>query len=97
MNDTYQNPGFGTLLSALTALVWPNAGGAGPRPLEPRRVRLENGRHTRPARPVAKLRLWQERVRQRHELSLLDDHILQDIGLTREQVEAEARKPFWRA
>lgn len=43
--------------------------------------------------------LWlraRERQRQRHALLSLDDRMLADIGITREQAEAEGRKPFWR-
>ncbi len=38
---------------------------------------------------------WQERARQRHHLSGLDDHLLRDIGLSRADVEHETAKPFW--
>jgi uncharacterized protein YjiS (DUF1127 family) len=40
-----------------------------------------------------------ERVRSRRQLralSHLDDHLLHDIGLTREGLLSEAEKPFWR-
>lgn len=40
---------------------------------------------------------WQRRSEMRHRMQRLDDHMLDDIGLTREQVEAEVRKPFWKA
>jgi uncharacterized protein YjiS (DUF1127 family) len=36
------------------------------------------------------------RSRQREALSRLDDHLLEDIGVTREQANAEAAKPFWK-
>jgi uncharacterized protein YjiS (DUF1127 family) len=36
-----------------------------------------------------------ERRRQRQALSELDDHHLKDIGLSRAEALAEARKPFW--
>jgi len=36
------------------------------------------------------------RRRQRQALLGLEDHLLADIGLTREQAEQEARKPFWK-
>ena len=36
------------------------------------------------------------RRRQRQALLVLEDHLLDDIGLTREQAEQEARKPFWK-
>ena len=39
----------------------------------------------------------QERAKQRSHLSRLDDHMLRDMGLTRDQVSREAAKPFWRA
>lgn len=37
-----------------------------------------------------------ERARQRRELAQLDARMLRDLGLTRGQALAEARKPFWR-
>ena len=37
-----------------------------------------------------------ERARQRRALALLDGRLLKDIGLTREQAEAEARRFAWR-
>ncbi|HME24396.1 MAG TPA: DUF1127 domain-containing protein [Acetobacteraceae bacterium] len=39
---------------------------------------------------------WRARARQRYALSMLDDHILKDIGLTRADVDRETLKPFWR-
>jgi uncharacterized protein YjiS (DUF1127 family) len=38
---------------------------------------------------------WAARSRQRRALSKLDDRLLDDIGLTRQQAEAEAVKPPW--
>ena len=40
---------------------------------------------------------WQDRARQRHRLSEMDDHLLRDIGLSRADLEHETAKPFWRA
>jgi len=37
-----------------------------------------------------------EKARQRGVLKDLDDRLLADITITREQAEREARKPFWR-
>jgi uncharacterized protein YjiS (DUF1127 family) len=36
------------------------------------------------------------RSRQRRALSQLDDRLLEDIGVTRQQAIAEAAKPFWK-
>jgi uncharacterized protein YjiS (DUF1127 family) len=38
---------------------------------------------------------WSALSRQRRALSYLDDHLLADVGLTRQQAEAEAAKPPW--
>jgi uncharacterized protein YjiS (DUF1127 family) len=43
------------------------------------------------------LREWRRRARARNELLTLSDTDLRDIRWTRAEVEAEARKPFWRA
>jgi uncharacterized protein YjiS (DUF1127 family) len=40
---------------------------------------------------------WRRRFRNRNELSTLSDSDLHDIRWTRAEVEAERRKPFWRA
>jgi uncharacterized protein YjiS (DUF1127 family) len=37
-----------------------------------------------------------DRSRQRRALATLSDAMLHDIGLTRRQVDAESRRPFWR-
>jgi uncharacterized protein YjiS (DUF1127 family) len=45
------------------------------------------------------LSLWRERIRARRHLRnlcQLDDHMLQDIGLTRSALRCEAEKPFRR-
>jgi uncharacterized protein YjiS (DUF1127 family) len=43
----------------------------------------------------AMLATWQRRSRARHELEQMDEHLLTDVGLTRDQVLQEAAKPFW--
>ena len=40
---------------------------------------------------------WHDRARQRRELARLDQRLLRDIGVSRYDALAEARKPFWRA
>ena len=41
------------------------------------------------------LRRGMQRFRQRRALSLLDERMLRDIGLSRLDVEQEITKPFW--
>lgn len=43
------------------------------------------------------VREWRRRVRCRNELITLSGCDLRDLGWTKAEVEAEARKPFWRA
>ena len=43
------------------------------------------------------LETWYERSRQRAALKELDSHILSDIGITRDEMELETAKPFWKA
>jgi uncharacterized protein YjiS (DUF1127 family) len=38
---------------------------------------------------------WQRRAEMRSRMARMDDRMLDDIGLNREQVTAEAAKPFW--
>jgi uncharacterized protein YjiS (DUF1127 family) len=55
-----------------------------------------------PARPSVLIILadllmtWIERGRSRHALALLDDRMLQDIGVDRAKAHVEIQKPFWR-
>ena len=44
----------------------------------------------------AELETVSRRIEERRHLSQLDDHLLEDMGLTREQADREAAKPFWR-
>ena len=44
---------------------------------------------------IEPLASWRARAKQRHELLVLDDRLLSDIGISRAQAEAEAAKPFW--
>jgi uncharacterized protein YjiS (DUF1127 family) len=41
--------------------------------------------------------IWQDRAEQRANLLSLDERMLKDIGITRNQATQEARKPFWMA
>ena len=48
-----------------------------------------------PTRLADAMFAWQERIDERHRLMTLDDRALQDVGLSRADVEKEAEKPFW--
>lgn len=39
---------------------------------------------------------WQQRTRERRLFLQMSDETLKDIGLSRADIVAEARKPFWR-
>lgn len=43
------------------------------------------------------LAVWQERAAARYRLAEMDDRLLNDIALSRADIEPEVRKPFWRA
>ena len=45
---------------------------------------------------VDRIYLYRQRSRQRRSLRELDERLLDDIGITREQALQEAGKPFWR-
>jgi uncharacterized protein YjiS (DUF1127 family) len=79
------------LASASHRKIWP---GAPVRPAEVSRRRY--GLATLRSVIVA----WEERKRVRWELEQIsrdNPHLIDDIGLTRRQVEAEIAKPFWQA
>jgi uncharacterized protein YjiS (DUF1127 family) len=86
--------GFGTLFSTAAALTSPVQGQLD-RPfygdVPPLALRGGMGR----ARDL--LLLWQDRMRQRHQLAQLSDEMLRDIGISRADALAEAEKPFWQA
>ena len=44
----------------------------------------------------ATLTMWIQRSRQRKQLAQLDQHLLDDIGLSAELAAREIAKPFWR-
>ena len=53
-------------------------------------------RAARVRRSVEAIGVWRERRRMRRHLTLLSEHMLQDIGVSRADVVQEAEKPFWR-
>ena len=69
-------------------------------PLTGRTPRRAGTRHsavlTATRQGVAAIRLWRARARSQRELRELSDHLLKDIGLSREVACYEAAKSFWR-
>ena len=51
---------------------------------------------SRPSRWFSAIFAMHERWRQRQALMELDDRMLADIGITRDELMAEVTKPFWR-
>ena len=41
--------------------------------------------------------IWAERNAERRHLAQLDDHVLNDIGLSRADIDAVTNRPFWRS
>ena len=64
---------------------------------QPRTLSLLTRCDPAPRTAAAALALWSERARQRRALRALDARLRRDVGLSPAEVEAEARKPFWRA
>jgi len=50
---------------------------------------------TLPERVLDTLPLWQTRTEERRHLRSLDARPLNDVGLSRAEIEREASKPFW--
>jgi uncharacterized protein YjiS (DUF1127 family) len=46
--------------------------------------------------PLATLREWRRRSRDRNQIASLSDMMLQDIGISRAEAVHLANKPFWR-
>jgi uncharacterized protein YjiS (DUF1127 family) len=64
----------------------------------PRAVRsAASGAEVATAQILDTLLLWQARGRQRRALARLDDHLLRDIGCSRDQAARECAMPVWRA
>jgi uncharacterized protein YjiS (DUF1127 family) len=47
------------------------------------------------ARCIRQIAIWINRARQRRALAELDDHMLNDIGVSRSVARREAGRPFW--
>lgn len=98
MRKTNDISGLGFLFTAGTALVSPMHELVTREPLY-QAVALDDRRPPSfrlIARLTGALERWRQRQEQRKSLALLNDRLLQDVGLTRDDVERELRKPLWR-
>jgi uncharacterized protein YjiS (DUF1127 family) len=83
--------GTPTLASTLRQAAWPGTA-VGPADVSRRHYSLATLRNI--------IATWEERKRIRwalEQMSKANPHLIDDIGLTRRQVEAEIAKPFWQA
>ncbi|MEM7044523.1 MAG: DUF1127 domain-containing protein [Pseudomonadota bacterium] len=98
MRETNNLAGFGVLFTTGATLVSPVHEWVTREPLY--RLVEPPDRRSPVVRLIARLTDGLERLRQRQEqrrsLAMLDDHLLRDIGLTREDVSEELRTSFWR-
>ena len=97
MNTTHSTPGFGGMFTTLTALASPGHAALTGTPLyenvSPLGLRVQRGGAFASFR--RNVGLWLQRVRQRRQLQELSDHLLDDVGLLRADIDKEAEKPFW--
>jgi uncharacterized protein YjiS (DUF1127 family) len=96
MNAINRAAGFGTLFSTLAALTSPRQEFVTSRPAgraAPER-RLRTAANARVEALVAAWRRGQERARLSRALARLDDHLLQDIGVSRVEIDAGFPPPF---
>jgi len=49
------------------------------------------------ARTAATLRLWRKRIHEKRALAQLTERDWHDFGASRSDIDAELRRPFWRA
>ncbi|NNE79529.1 MAG: DUF1127 domain-containing protein [Silicimonas sp.] len=58
---------------------------------------IHRGKTARRTGMLARFSAWYSLISQRRTLSKLDDHLLDDIGISREAARKEARRPVWDA
>jgi uncharacterized protein YjiS (DUF1127 family) len=98
MEQIERGPRSVTLFSAVGALATSLHGGLAPQRLrEPWLSQAWRTLNAAALRAVDTILTWHERARMRHQLLMLDDRLLRDIGITRLEARSEAEKPFWQA
>ncbi len=97
MRNSNRSGSLGLLFSTTTALVSPMHETIVQKPLYGSVPPL-TARSTTSSLVHSLLKLfwvWRQRIRQREKLGLLNDRMLQDVGLSRLDVAKELEKPFW--
>lgn len=79
----------------MTTINYETAGSSLPSTLRSHRLGFAPSRLLSAA--VATVLLWQQRLADRRRLREMNEHMLRDIGLGREESAREAAKPFWMA
>ncbi|MEZ5932549.1 MAG: DUF1127 domain-containing protein [Alphaproteobacteria bacterium] len=98
MSKTNAVQPFGSLFTTMTAMVSPAHELITQKPLYDAMPPLElrPWRRSLGGRFVAWINRWATRHAQQKRLAMLDDRLLRDVGLTRQDVIDEQNKPFWR-
>lgn len=99
MRKYNQNSGFGPVFSAVTAMMSPAHQTITRQPLYERiePLAVHPGLKTFTSFIFGVVGRWHQRANERRALTMLDDHLLDDIGIQRYQAMDEGAKPFWRA
>lgn len=98
MRNSNASPSLGLLFSTATALISPANETVTRRPLYGSVPQLTVRSATSSAIRSLLLLItaWHRRIDERKRLGLLDDRMLRDIGLDRQDVAIEIEKPFWK-
>jgi uncharacterized protein YjiS (DUF1127 family) len=64
--------------------------------MSPSQVSDQSAQWLHPLTLMRVLRIWQTRQRQRAELSLMCEHDLADLGVSRDRLQREVSGGFWR-
>jgi len=98
MRKTNNSPSFGLLFTTAATMVSPMHEMIVQKPLYGSipKLTLRSWTISLIQESVRVIDRWRQRASQRKSLGLLSDHMLNDIGLDRNDVRNELSKPFWR-
>jgi len=98
MRNFNPNPGFGSVYSAVTAMVSPAHQAITSKPLyeQVAPLNFNPGITIFLRKGLSLLGRWSRRIEERRALLSLDERMLTDLGIEPHQAREEAAKPFWR-